>query len=138
MLFAYGTLTRQSGAAQRLLLRGRATYVGNATLQAQLYRVRWYPGAVASSEPADQVLGELWRLRSPRALQLLDLYENATNTARRGGEYRRRIMPVRLPDGSVRNAWVYLYQRSVRKLPLLASGRFVARCPVWHGAVSRY
>lgn len=135
-LFVYGTLARSSGSMMTLLLRGRATFVAAATLQARLYLVRHYPGLVPGAAPGERVQGELWQIRRKSLLATLDHYENALRKYGTAAEYRRCLMQVQLAGGAASPAWVYCYRRPVWRLPRIHAGRFVARRRRWSGSGS--
>lgn len=111
LLFAYGTL-RDPGRLRSLV--GDACvwrYAGEASVQGRLYDAGAYPVLVPSPEAGDRVPGVLIELvPGEKALARLDAYEGVGT-----GLYRRRLLPVQTPTGTV-EAWVYVYQRSVRAL----------------------
>uniref|UniRef100_A0A486XK08 Gamma-glutamylcyclotransferase AIG2-like domain-containing protein n=1 Tax=Rheinheimera sp. BAL341 TaxID=1708203 RepID=A0A486XK08_9GAMM len=107
-------------------LAKHARFVGMARLQACLYQVSYYPGAVPSSDVADQVLGELYQLLQPKVLlPLLDNYEECGPGFTQPQEYRRELQQVTLANGASVSAWVYIYNRSTVGLRLIASGDFL-------------
>jgi gamma-glutamylcyclotransferase (GGCT)/AIG2-like uncharacterized protein YtfP len=59
-------------------------------------------------------------------LREFDMYEACGEGFPEPTEYVRRMLSVRLADGSVRDAWTYLYNWPVDDLPRIASGRFLA------------
>ena len=90
----------------------------------RLYRVSWYPGAVAYPGRAWRVYGEVYQLHDPQAaLPWLDAYEGVAPGSQ--GEFARRELPVRLASGLRLPAWVYLYLRDVSPLTPLPAGRWV-------------
>jgi gamma-glutamylcyclotransferase (GGCT)/AIG2-like uncharacterized protein YtfP len=129
-IFVYGSLTSAIRHPQGERLRAEADLLGPGWLQAKLYRVGWYPGIVPSSEAADRVHGEIYRLRTPSAsLQWLDEYEGLTagvTSVAATDEYERRILSVHDARGASVSAWVYVYRRDVAGLARVHSG-------VWAG-----
>jgi gamma-glutamylcyclotransferase (GGCT)/AIG2-like uncharacterized protein YtfP len=106
-------------------LRAEARLLGAATIQGRLYRVSWYPGVVDSADAEARVHGEVYALSNPgHALAWLDAYEGIAPDNDASGEYRRVERPIRLASGQEVTAWVYLYQKDVSRLPLLADGRW--------------
>ncbi|MBR0870267.1 gamma-glutamylcyclotransferase [Bradyrhizobium tropiciagri] len=126
LLFVYGTLMRGFDHPMAKLLSANADFVGAAQCRGRLFLVKHYPGLVLSDDPADIVHGELFRLRARDAmLGEFDMYEACGEGFPPPTEYVRQMMQVTLADGSVREAWTYLYNWPVTDLPLIASGRFL-------------
>ena len=121
-LFVYGTLMRgYDNPAARLLSRD-ATFCGEARCRGRLYLVTYYPALVRSDEPGDVVSGELFCLHAPEAaFAILDDYEGCALPQPR---YLRHLLPVTREDGTVIEAWTYVYNRPVARLKRIASGRF--------------
>jgi gamma-glutamylcyclotransferase (GGCT)/AIG2-like uncharacterized protein YtfP len=126
-LFVYGTLMRGFDHPMAKLLARSAEFCGDAHCQGRLYLVKHYPGLVLSDDAADVVFGELVRLRAPdESLATLDEYEGC-GPGVASPQYLRRVLPVTLDDGTVSEAWTYVYNRPVAKLKRIASGRFLER-----------
>lgn len=87
-----------------------ASFVGEAQLNGELYRIDWYPGVVLSDSKTP-VFGEVFELKSADHLSELDAYE--------GSEYRRVIDKT-----STGLVWVWEYQRETASLERLESGRW--------------
>jgi gamma-glutamylcyclotransferase (GGCT)/AIG2-like uncharacterized protein YtfP len=129
-LFVYGSLMSNAGHPMGERLRREARLTGKATIQARLYRISWYPGAVASGDPDERVHGEVYVLEDPdRALAWLDAYEGLAPENRGENEYERAERPARLASGKEITAWVYLYRGDVAGLSALPGGRWVAGQP---------
>src|SRR5579871_2512572 len=125
-LFVYGTLMRGFDHPMARLLMANADFLGEAQCRGRLYLVRHYPGLVLSTDPADIVHGELYRLREPQALlSEFDMYEACGEGFQEPTEYVRQMLPVTLADGSSSEAWTYVYNWPVTNLPQIASGRFL-------------
>lgn len=118
-LFVYGTLKRGSQVPQRLQLDEKAHFVKEAVLQAKLFHLDEYPGAVLSDAEADLVYGELYELKDPdMTLADFDAYE--------GDEFTRQLVAVTFPEyGFPLECWAYLYRGPVDKLPPVPGGRFL-------------
>jgi gamma-glutamylcyclotransferase (GGCT)/AIG2-like uncharacterized protein YtfP len=126
LLFVYGTLMRGFDHPMARLLSANADFIGEARCQGRLYLVKHYPGLVLSDDAAEIVHGELFRLRAPEALlREFDMYEACGEGFAEPTEYVRKKLPVTSADGSVREAWTYLYNWPVAKLPQIGSGRFL-------------
>lgn len=126
LVFVYGTLL--SGTASRMhgWLQARAELLGSACFQGRLYRLGDYPGVVPSRQPADSVRGEVYRLRRPGAvLPGLDAYEGYDPARPAASEYRREIRVVRMASGEIWRCWIYLYNSSTARYPLIPSGDFL-------------
>lgn len=125
-LFVYGTLMRGFDHPMAQLLSRSADYLGTATCRGRLYLIKHYPGLVLSNDPADIVHGELYRLRDRDALLgELDIYEACGEGFPEPTEYLRRMLPLMLVDGTIGEAWTYVYNWPVTGLPHIASGKFL-------------
>ena len=127
-LFVYGTLMRGFDHQMAKRLSANADFLGEATCRGRLYLVKHYPGLVLSDDPADAVVGELYRLRAPDAmLRQFDMYEACGEGFAPPTEYVRQMLKLALADGSASEAWTYLYNWKVDGLPRIASGKFLAQ-----------
>nr|WP_041757347.1 gamma-glutamylcyclotransferase family protein [Bradyrhizobium sp. ORS 278] len=127
LLFVYGTLMRGFDHPMARLLSAHADFIAEASCCGRLYRIQHYPGLVLSEDAADQVQGELFRLRQPEPmLREFDMYEACGEGFAQPTEYLRQRLDVTLADGSVREAWTYVYNWPVDEASRIASGRFLA------------
>ncbi|PKM18595.1 MAG: gamma-glutamylcyclotransferase [Gammaproteobacteria bacterium HGW-Gammaproteobacteria-15] len=127
-LFVYGTLRQNANHPMHQLLAQHGRFVAMARYQARLYQVDYYPGAVASNNSADQVVGELYQLQLPELLlPALDNYEECSPQFTQPHEYRREQKSVMLETGDSVVAWVYVYNRNTDGLALIQSGDFLAQ-----------
>ena len=125
-LFVYGTLMRGFDHPMAKLLSANADFLGDATCRGKLYLVRHYPGLVLSDNAGDIVYGELFRLRArDELLREFDMYEACGDGFKPPTEYVREMLQVSLADGSASEAWTYVYNWPIAKLPRIASGRFI-------------
>ena len=125
-LFVYGTLMRGFDHPMAQLLSRGADLIGEARCQGRLYLVTHYPALVLSGDPADVVFGELYRLRAPgELLREFDMYEACGEGFAAPTEYVRQMLSVTLGDGTASEAWTYIYNWPVSRLPRIASGRFL-------------
>jgi gamma-glutamylcyclotransferase (GGCT)/AIG2-like uncharacterized protein YtfP len=125
-LFVYGTLMRGFDHPMAKLLSRSADFIGEASCRGRLYRVKHYPGLVLSDDAADVVFGEVYRLRQPNELlREFDMYEACGEGFAAPTEYVRQILSVTLGDGSLSEAWTYVYNWPVAHLPQIVSGRFL-------------
>lgn len=127
LLFVYGTLRRRfkHPMARRLALSAR--YIGIGRLNGRLYHLSRYPGLIFSRRPDEWVWGDLYELKvKPGLLARLDRYEGITpGRKKRVSEYERLIATIYTEDATIRQAWVYCYQRSVNRQRWLVSGDFL-------------
>ena len=125
-LFVYGTLMRGFDHPMAQLLSRSADCLGEARCRGRLYLVKHYPGLVLSDDPGDVVFGELFRLRQPaELLREFDMYEACGDGFAEPTEYIRRMLPVTRDGGAPSEAWTYVYNWPVDRLPRIASGRFL-------------
>jgi gamma-glutamylcyclotransferase (GGCT)/AIG2-like uncharacterized protein YtfP len=126
LLFVYGTLMRGFDHPMAHLLSRAGDFIGEARCRGRLYLVKHYPGLVPSDDARDVVHGELFRLREAAAcLREFDMYEACGEGFAEPTEYVRRMLAVTLHDGNVREAWTYVYNRPIERLPRIFSGRFL-------------
>jgi gamma-glutamylcyclotransferase (GGCT)/AIG2-like uncharacterized protein YtfP len=127
-LFVYGTLMRGYEHPMARMLSANADFVGEARCQGRLYLVKHYPGLVLSDDPADNVFGEVFRLRQPaEMLSEFDMYEACGEGFAEPTQYIRRMLPLTLDGGEASEAWTYLYNWPAAHLPRITSGRFMER-----------
>ena len=125
-LFVYGTLMRGYDNPMAKLLSANADFLGQASCRGRLYQVKHYPGFVLSDNAADVVFGELYRLRAVEdLLREFDMYEACGEGFAEPTQYVRRTLPVTLADGSLSQAWTYIYNWPVTDLARIESGRFL-------------
>lgn len=130
-LFVYGTLRQDAerrAAGQRCYqsLQQHASLVGQGRLQATLYLVDYYPGAVANDNPQWQVTGEVYQLKHPALLLAeLDQYEECGPDFASPTEYLRLNQQITLHNGDIVTAWVYVYNHSTEGLQQIFSGDFL-------------
>jgi len=127
LLFVYGTLRRLYGHPQHAMLERNSEFVGEGAIQAQLFYLGNYPGALLSVEPSDRVIGEVYRLDGCQAddtLRQLDEYEGLGQADPEACEYRREVVTVRLADGSMVHAWAYVLNREPQGCIRIVSGDY--------------
>ena len=111
LFFAYGTL-RRGFSRHKYLEFLRAQYLSRGAARGKLFNLGDYPGAVPSTNPADFVVGEVYRLPGPaRALKLLDEWEGIRPESPVSGLFRREIAEIELGNGTVIEAWIYWLNR---------------------------
>ena len=100
-LFVYGTL-RRGQLNHRELLRLGARYLGPAVTLSPLHPGRATDGLpVLRAVSRGRLEGELYAIDAPIGWRLLDAFEGHP------AFYRRRLEPVRRPDGIETAAWLY-------------------------------
>ena len=127
-VFVYGTLMRGFDHPMSRLLSAGADFLGTATCRGRLYLIAHYPGLLHSDDAADIVHGELYRLRDVAELMaVLDDYESIGPSFEPPTLYLRETVPVTLADGSVVEAWTYIYNRPVDEAKRIVSGKFLEK-----------
>ena len=128
-LFVFGTLLSGYDHPMARRLSREAELIGPACCNGLLYLVKHYPGMVLSTNPQDQVFGELHRMHDSKALlRVLDDYEGCGPGAAEPTEYvRQRVTVSRAgcAQALTVQAWTYIYNWPVAHLPRIASGRFL-------------
>lgn len=114
-LFLYGTLRPLAkgrlGRARRERLAQASVSLGPASIAGRLYDLGLYPGAVASSDAAERVIGEAVTLSGAGAVfSWLDPYEGIMASGINRFDFERTRVPVVLATGDFIEAWVYLFR----------------------------
>lgn len=122
LLFVYGTLRPFVAIPMARWLTAAAHYVGPARAHGRLYDLGPYPGMRAARGRRQWVVGDVYRVASPRAFRVLDRYEAGVRRAR--PQFKRVRCTVALARGGRRSAWVYLYQSRVRRAQRIVSGDY--------------
>jgi len=125
LLFVYGSLRRAADFPEARMLAAGADHLGTATARGRLYRIAWYPGMVASDDPAERVTGDLFALRDPALLAALDAYEGCGPSDPAPQEYCRARILVESEAGPV-EAWAYLFAHPLDDHPRITGGDFLA------------
>jgi len=114
-LFVYGTLRTGVGNPLRKEIMYDVELVGPAVIRGKLYDIGRYPGAVPGSDKESrQIKGEVLKITHPKkVLRILDQYEGFDAEMPAKSEFRRDLIPVRLPKGKEVMAWVYWYNLPV-------------------------
>lgn len=108
------------------LLAQKVCFVADGCLQATLYDLGRYPGAVLSTNPAEQVKGEVYLLhQAPKLFEILDDYEECTQRHPPPHEYKRVVAEIVTSEGTTLLAWTYLYNRPIETLLRISSGDYV-------------
>lgn len=107
-LFVYGTL------ASVLDRHVPARFEGTATIDAMLFDLGEYPGAVANG--VEKLEGELWLLSDAEsALSKLDEYEGFEPDSPSESLFIRQRSEAYLSNGKRVPAWVYFYNQPPRR-----------------------
>jgi gamma-glutamylcyclotransferase (GGCT)/AIG2-like uncharacterized protein YtfP len=126
LLFVYGTLMKGSGEDWQK--RAGAHLIGRGRIPGKLYDLGRFPGAVPESDPRCQIEGEVYRFANvSHALKILDEYEEFQPTHPEKSLFVRRRTTVVMEDGTAKEAWVYLYNRRVKKSNVILSGNYRER-----------
>ena len=101
-LFVYGTLRNDYDLKLKNRVSKDMEYIGQAKVDAALYDLGKYPGAIKEKDSKNEVVGDVFLLNdSERIFKILDEYE--------GEEFSRKKNIVKLKSGKLVNAWVYWY-----------------------------
>ncbi len=102
-LFAYGTLRNNYALKLKDKVSKELEYIGKAKVDASLYDLGRYPGAIKENEKSE-VVGDVFLINNPdKFFKVLDAYE--------GENFSREKEEVRLRGGKFLNAWVYWYNQ---------------------------
>lgn len=102
-LFAYGTLRNKYALTLRDKVSKELQYVGRAKVNASMYDLGRYPGAIKENGKSE-IIGDVFLISNPeKVFKVLDAYE--------GENFSREKEEVKLRSGKSVNAWVYWYNR---------------------------
>ena len=94
-------------------------------IQAELYDLGDFPGALPADSPRNQVAGELYCLPNPVSdLELLDRVEAFGPVTPESSLFRREIVEVTLENHTRLQAWVYWLSRWHGPRRRIASGDY--------------
>jgi gamma-glutamylcyclotransferase (GGCT)/AIG2-like uncharacterized protein YtfP len=126
LLFVYGTLRPFVDIAMANWLRRVARYLGPASTSGRLYDLGAYPGMTAARGREEHVVGDVYRVMSPRVFRVLDRYE--AGPARTKARFIRERCTVNLDRRGSRAAWTYRYRCRVIGAVRIASGNYRLHC----------
>ena len=107
------------------LVRGLEA-VGKGTIAGTLYDLGSHPGVVLDPASSRRVAGAVFRLpEDGRLLPALDEYEEYWPDSPDKSQFIRRLYPVLLNDGRRLGCWVYEYNRSTERAPVIESGVYL-------------
>jgi len=123
-LFVYNMLRKSSGIS--CILSNSAIYIGDGFFKGKLYDAGFYPGAVPSEGSSDQVKGDVYALYdSESVLRILDTFEGCGSGWSPIGEFYRDKATIYLKNGEAVKAWIYIYNRPIEGLKVIASGDYL-------------
>jgi gamma-glutamylcyclotransferase (GGCT)/AIG2-like uncharacterized protein YtfP len=135
LLFVYGTLRPFVTIPMARWLTRVARHVGVARTPGRLYDLGPYPGLRAARRRGEWVVGDLYRLATPRAtLQILDRYE--AGVGRKRPRFVRAQCTVERGGGRRHVAWLYVYQPSVLSRMRIAHGDYGRHLAAFGGNVT--
>ena len=105
-VFVYGTLRPEYGGHMAEFLLQHGKHVRQGTVKGLLIDIAWFPGVVkAGMDEAQDVVGDLFEIKSDEVLVHLDQYEGHPDL------YERQQVDVYSLDGREKEtAWVYFFQ----------------------------
>lgn len=125
-LFIYGTLLPHEAPTEIASVVKRFRRLGSAKVRGKLYDLGEFPGAILDPTSRTLIHGELVALPSDdQALQILDRYEEFDPTDPKSSLFVRKKAIVRMANGSNREGWVYVYNRSPGKAKLIRGGNYI-------------
>ena len=125
-LFVYGTL--QGGFSLHGHLRkGLARFLGKGRINARLFDLGKYPGAIPSRNPQETVEGELYELGDTASqLKRLDTIEEFDPENPQDSLFVRKLTTVRMNTGRKCRAWVYFLPKAPKNGKHIPEGNYAA------------
>jgi gamma-glutamylcyclotransferase (GGCT)/AIG2-like uncharacterized protein YtfP len=128
-VFFYGTLMSGFKRAGRSRLDAMLTPEGRGWINAALYDLGIYPGAIPASD--SRVWGEVHRMLDADAvLSTLDEIEGYRPGQPDASLYRREETTVTLADGRTASAWAYFYNAPLGRAQRIESGDYLQHLKV--------
>ena len=128
-VFFYGTLMAGFDRRRRAGIDTKLTYRGRGSIRAALFDLGIYPAAVPA--PEGVVWGEVYEMSEPEAvIPALDDIEGYRPDDPDKSLYSRATAEVRMPDGTVEQAWVYFYNAPLGRAPRIPSGDYLEHVKV--------
>lgn len=128
-VFFYGTLMAGFDRRRRAGIDSKLTYRGRGSIRAALFDLGIYPAAVPA--PEGFVWGEVYGMSDGEAvLAALDDIEGYRTDDPDKSLYARSVADVTMPDGTVRQAWVYFYNAPLGRAPRIPSGDYLEHTKV--------
>ncbi len=123
-VFVYGTL-RRGFPLHYHLEQSAPRFLGKGTIQARLYDLGEFPGALLSGNSADTVNGELYELTcAEEELRALDEVEEYDPERPEQSIFIRRTVEVQLEDGKRTEAWAYFLPGEPTRARPIPSGDY--------------
>jgi gamma-glutamylcyclotransferase (GGCT)/AIG2-like uncharacterized protein YtfP len=116
----YGSLMQSQGMQRDLRIADQVELIGPCQIFGILYDLGDYPGLIESA--TDRVQAELYRIKDPAVLVLLDAYEDYDPNHEASSLYLRRMVRLAEPD---LDCWVYFYNRDVFESQRMPTGSWV-------------
>lgn len=125
-LFLYGTLLPSEAPQEIASIVRRFRRLGSAHVRGRLYDFGEFPGAVLDPSSRTIIHGELVALPSDgRILQELDRYEEFDPSDPKRSLFVRKKTKVQMANGSSREGWIYVYNKSPKQAKLVRGGDYV-------------
>ncbi len=122
-IFFYGTLMKRHGRLAELIRSGKLRFVGNGKIEAKLYSVGEYPGAVPKK--GTFVLGEVYEgTHLDDILPELDEYEEYDPKRPERSLFVRKTSKVHLESGKEVPTLVYFYNKGTKGLESIQEGKW--------------
>src|ERR1043166_1292383 len=106
-LFVYGTLRNGYNLDVKDQLSADLEYIGKARVDASLYDIGEYPGAVKEATKKSEIIGDVYLITNPEhVFGVLDEYEGYEQGKAEESEFIRETDKVRLASGGSIDAWI--------------------------------
>lgn len=126
-LFVYGSLMKGSGHPLSEELASIFEYLSTGYIQAKLYYLEGYPGAVRSEDTADRVYGQVYRKpgNSDTLMNRINRYEGYDPEAPGKSLFVPETVEVHTPERTI-TAGCYLYRGSLRGYARIPGGDYLS------------
>lgn len=117
----YGSLMWSHGMQRDLRVADQLLLIGPCQILGTLYDLGDYPGLIQST--TNRVQAELYRIKDPKVLSLLDAYEDYKSDNEAASLYLRRVVRLAEPD---LDCWVYFYNGAVFESQRMPHGSWLS------------
>ena len=111
-LFIYGTLLPGKAPAEVAQYVDKLKRIGRGEVRGKKLQLNGYPGAVLE-QSGDTIEGTVFEIPADRAFfSQLDAYEEFYPSNPEKSLFLRERTKVKMEDGSIRECWIYTYNRA--------------------------
>jgi gamma-glutamylcyclotransferase (GGCT)/AIG2-like uncharacterized protein YtfP len=125
LLFVYGTLKKHGQKVDISINNLELRFVGYGRIEAELFDLGDYPGAIDTKSVGNYVYGEVYKINQfNEIIKKLDEYEDYYPNDPDNSLFIRKITTVEMEEGKELIAFVYFYNQDVSGNKRILSGKW--------------